>query len=635
MNRRLLVIATTLVFLVVTSATAQEDNLLLRYDLAIENLEIAVDSVPADGVQARDELERALNALLTLSTNATSPSLVQAMERTFDRTREAIENQSTTDMAVQTAVLRGGFARLVMDSAFAAAAGGDIDLARARLDHLADDLGFDAEARAALQDGASTGALRLAFEAGAADAVAAKVAEAQELLATDRAAAYRSLATAYGESLLVQDSPRVSGEMNRQLVAAANALVNEDDAAAGEALTAAHTDLESLAATARGAEPGAPEAAPAEEAAPADLPTAPQTEAPADAGEAAPAAATEQAAEPPAAEGQAEAGATAAEPDPAAAEADALPLLAGPDFEAALQQRLNELEEERQAEALSRLSRQLTLAGIPAPVAEEDAAALLASGYDSLDGVLTELEAEATRAVSAQRSGDVAGAESAIREFRAAYQGALAPIMRSVDLESASATEGLLDSLLERASLTSHDVTLLAAQATALRSTLLGGPLPAGQELELQVDSFWSNLTRPVVFIVLALLAIVPLVLLNLAFGGSNRNWRLVGWSLFLLLLPLFYEGIASLAALIGRFVDQPWLASLASWSPFTSTVSQVAWAASVLIALLLAIIGLYGICVQFGLLGGGRRQRTTATSTAVAEPRPTGSTTIDWDEEF
>src|SRR5690606_12058517 len=50
MNRRLLIIATTLATLILGSATAQEDNLLQRYDLAIENLEIAVASVPNDGV---------------------------------------------------------------------------------------------------------------------------------------------------------------------------------------------------------------------------------------------------------------------------------------------------------------------------------------------------------------------------------------------------------------------------------------------------------------------------------------------------------------------------------------------------------------------------------------------------------
>src|SRR5690554_1866215 len=129
---------------------AQEDNVLQRYDLALENLQFAIDSVPGDGVQARDELERALNALLTLSRDATSVNLVQAMERTFERARTAVENQSRTDLAVQAAVLRGGFRRLVMDSAFTAATAGQTDVARGRLMHLAADMSFQQAATEAL-----------------------------------------------------------------------------------------------------------------------------------------------------------------------------------------------------------------------------------------------------------------------------------------------------------------------------------------------------------------------------------------------------------------------------------------------------------------------------------------------------
>ncbi|HRN17613.1 MAG TPA: hypothetical protein PLU66_00910, partial [Trueperaceae bacterium] len=73
MIRRQLTFATgvLVVFFCLSGAMAQEDSLLQRYDLAIENLEIATASVPTDGAQARDELERALNALLTLSRDAT------------------------------------------------------------------------------------------------------------------------------------------------------------------------------------------------------------------------------------------------------------------------------------------------------------------------------------------------------------------------------------------------------------------------------------------------------------------------------------------------------------------------------------------------------------------------------------
>lgn len=629
MNRRLHVIAIALATLILGSAAAQEDNLLQRYDLAIENLEIAVASVPDDGLQARDELERALNALLTLSTNATSPTLVQAMERTFDRTRIAIENQSQTDMAVQTSVLAGGFARLIMDSAFNAAAAGETEIARSRLTHLATDLGFDDTARQALAEADTGAAMRLAFEAGAADAIGVKVAAAEELATTDQSAAYERLAAAYGESLLIQDSPRIGPELNRGLVDAANALVAGDTESATASLQGAHGHLANLAAAARGQAPAETPATPttptdpSPETAPTLLP--PTAEQPADPTESAP---DEEAAP--------DEATTAAEQPEAAQDPEAglLPLLAGPDFETAVQQRLDELEAERAAEELAVLSRELTQAGVPAAVAQSEAEQLIAAGFTSLADTVAGIEAATTRVVAAQRSGDVAGARAQIDDIRSAYNAGLASVMRTADTETGGATEDLLVSLNDRTNLTSHDVTLLAAQTAAVRSTLLGGPLPAGQQLEMTVDSFWSTLTRPVVLIILALLAIVPLALLNLAFGGSNRNWRLVGWALFLLLLPVFYEGLAALGGFVARFVDMPWLASLSSWSSFSSTVAQVVWAALVLLALLLATIGLYGICVQFGLLGSNK-QRAAAVSSSTAERRPTGNTTIDWDEEF
>src|SRR5690606_11037915 len=196
-------------------ALAQEDSVLQRYDLAVENLEFAIASVPGDPVQARDELERAVNALLTLSRDTTSATLLEAMQRTFERARTAVDNESRADLAVQAAVLRGGFRRLVVDSAFTSGAAGDLQTAQARLAHIAQGMGFAAPDLEALgAAGTSLNALRLAFEAGAADAIAAELTVAGRLLATDRAAAYESLASAYGDSLLVQDSPRADLALN-------------------------------------------------------------------------------------------------------------------------------------------------------------------------------------------------------------------------------------------------------------------------------------------------------------------------------------------------------------------------------------------------------------------------------------
>lgn len=649
MNRRLLFLVTSVLatLLAAGGAFAQSDSLLQRYDLAMENLEIAVDSVPSDGAQARDELERALNALLTLSASASSPNLVGAMEKTFERTRVAIENQSRTDMAVQTAVLRGGFARLVMDSAYLAAAEGDLDLARARLTHLAGSLSFSAEAQQELAGATTSDQLRLAFEAGSAEAIATDLQVTERLLESDRPAAYQNLARAYGESLLIQDSPRSPRGLNDQLVAAATALVDDDTAAVREAVTAAELQLSRLASNARsGVVAEAPGTPATTEVTPSELPDLPSEQPATGDGAGSEAGATEaetagtaepvaqadpatveQASEPSADAAGAEAG--------EAGEAAPLPLLDSAEFEAAVQQRIGELEAERQQEELDRLSEELTLAGFSARQANAGAERLLFEGHTSLNSALDALDASAGRAVAAQRTGDDNASRAALATLTTDYQRLAAPLLLATDPSVADATAKLLDSTLDRPNRTLGDVTLVAAQMGAVRGALAGRSSGLGHDVELTVDSYWSNWTRVSVMIILGLLAIVPLALLNLAFGGGNRNWRYIGSALFLLLVPVFYEALTSLAALVVTFVDWPWLATLSTWSMFNSVTGYVVWALLVLIALLLATVGFYGICVQFGLLGGSRRSAVPTTGTAVETKRPSGHTTVDWDEEF
>src|SRR5690606_28140272 len=124
-----------------------------------------------------------------------------------------------------------------------------------------------------------------------------------------------------------------------------------------------------------------------------------------------------------------------------AEDAGLLPLLSGPDFENALQTRLDELEAERQAADLAVLSRELTLAGVPPAVAQTEAEQLMASGIVSLSGTVTDMEAAAARVVAAQRSGDVAGARAEIEDIRSTYHSGLAPVMRTANPGVGSDTE--------------------------------------------------------------------------------------------------------------------------------------------------------------------------------------------------
>ncbi|HNR00204.1 MAG TPA: hypothetical protein PKN52_09385, partial [Trueperaceae bacterium] len=430
MIRRQLSLATVVLAVALWSgaAFAQEDSLLQRYDLALENLQIATASVPGDGLQARDELERALNALLTLSRDATSSNLVQAMERTFERTRVAVENQSHTDMAVQTTVLAGGFSRLVLDSAFSSASSGDVALARDRLDHLARTLDFGADAISEITNADSAATLRLAFEAGAADAVAAELEVATQLVDEDRDGAYVSLARAYGSSLLVQDSPRVDATLNRDLVSAAQALVAGDRTELDAATERATTSLTRLAAAARNAaaDPGAsatviavtesvgetttepatlladvlPEVGATAQAAPSDEPTTNEatTE-------------TTPEADQPAAD----------EPSGDALSSDVLSSAA---LDEAVAARLAELAAEEHQARIDGVSLDLVRAGVPRALAGSQAERVVGAGFPDLAAVFADLDAGAGRMLAGVRRGAQDEAHAALAGFTATYDSA-------------------------------------------------------------------------------------------------------------------------------------------------------------------------------------------------------------------
>lgn len=635
------------------AAFAQDDSVLQRYDLAVENLEFAVASVPGDGVQARDELERAVNALLTLSRDATSTNLVQAMERTFERARTAVENQSRTDLAVQSAVLRGGFRRLVMDAAFTAAAAGDTELARQRLLHIGGEMGFAAADLDALAAAQEATALRLAFETGAAEAIATELAVANRLQASDRDAAYVSLATAYGDSLLIQDSPRADQGINQALIAAAQALVNNDADGVSVASETATAQLSRLAAAARSgvaaveqaaqplseAETQAGESTPAQPSA-SDLPSiglpdtaAPLTQAqPLLGGDGAQ---VDDDTVTPATDAAAQADAATAD-DAAGAGSTVIASLDDPQFmalaAAALQQ------QEREA-AIARVTGSLRALGLSESAARTHAGVIVDAGHDSASGVVDDLASRTTAALGALRGGDQQAARSAVADITTDFNSTARGVMRAVDGAVAQDTEDLLASLADRPMLREHDLSLLAAQVDAMGRSLTGTAQSASQSVELLVDQMWSGWARLAVFVLLGIFAFVPLRYLNMAFGGGNANWRLVSIALFLLMVPIIYEALAALLSLAADMLDMPALDVLAQWSMFSSTTGQVAWAIVLFFALLLATIGLRGVCVQFGLLGSGRGR--TGVGTASANPtlvdmtRSSKPSPVDWDDEF
>ena len=615
--------------LLIGVATAQQDDAYLdRYDLAIDNLQRSVAALPTDAILAREEIDRAFSALLTLSREAAAGPLATALERVVERARTAIGNASADDLAVQVAVLEGGFQRLVFDAALRSAAEGDLEQARARLGRLATDLGMAPADQAQLADGEqAAGALRFDFEAGVADVIATRLAVAEELATTNVGGAYRSLARAYGAFLLVQDSPRTSAALNQRFVDAAQALVDERTDDVIVALGAAREQIAALGQAARARQTAT--ATPPASAVPSDLPS-PATPAVSDAE--APTVDTTPAVD--TAPDEAVAAPVDAEPaDGVVTPEDELLMLS----EEALAVLRLEIADELRRERLEALERELALVGVGEAARPGQAEALLSAGYLRLDQVGDTVVARVAEALAAAQRGEEDAARRSLGRAAQAYDALLSPIVRArftlLDVDTGS----LLRQLADEPGLRASDVAVAAGQVDLALGALTGdteSPLLTGAR---QTLTYWSGVPRAIVLVVLGILALIPLVLANIAFGGGNRNWQLVGVALFLLLLPVLFEGLVGLSVLLSTYADITLLAVLPALSPFASTVGQVVWASTVLLALVFAMIGLYGICAQFGLVGR-RRPVASVNPSSTRATRTTRSSTatesIDWDDD-
>lgn len=632
-----------LAVLALSAAWAQEappeDDVLQRYGLATENLAVAVATLQDDAAASRNALDQAFSALLTLSRGSSS-SLTESLDRVFERARTAIDNRSSTDLAVQTAVLRGGFQRLLYESALSAAVSGDETVARTRLLRVADDLGLDQARLAQLEQRVEPGPLRRVLEAGVAEQVGARLAAlAEQAPPNDRDAAYRTLAEAYGDYLLVQDSPRVDPQSNRRFVEAAGALVDGDAETYASRLASLGEDLRALQTAAD--EGATPEAGPQTDGgAVAELPSeqaqdAPEQEAPGE-GEGV---AQEDAPQDGAGQDQAtqedgavqDAEAQAPPPEGAPEDGEAAPPEVSDIDPAVRAQVTAELEAERAANARRALDEDLAAFELADGPREDLVRQLYEAGVRSVSEVEQDLSALANRVSAHVLRGEPRMARARLRELEAQYRTSLQPVTQRAAADADDALMDLLERLDRAPSLRASDAALLASELQAVSDRLRGGVVPSSHVLVDTASDAWAGPIRPAAMIVLALLALIPLRLLDLAFGGANRNWGLIGTALLFLFIPIYFEGIAAAAGLLASPLGVPALASLTAWSVFQNDLTQMAWGVLTLFALVLATAGLYGICVQFGVVGRKRRAAPArATNTKTGD-----DTLVDWDDDF
>lgn len=625
-----LLTATLLCAALSQTVLAQSGETLDRHRLVLENLQASVDNLGSDSSASLDALEAAASTMRLVARDTDSATLVPALEQAFSNARSAIANQSRTDLAVQAAVLRGGFQRSLLEAALASA---ELQEARAGFSQLATELELDEETRAAVAEADSLQLLLAAYRAGLSRSIAALLGTVQEQFPSSQAAAYITLAEAYGRSLSIQDAPEVPADLNASFTQLIGAVVEAD---AGLVATASSelagklnvsAELFSEQATAAD-QPAAAPAEPAEAAAAV-------TEAETDTGEAAPEPEQpEAAAAPPEPEpvGQPEAAGPAEPLDDAVVPADAESTEPEAVTTADLTALRAELALEQEQLAAEALINDLGRRGLRGQAGENLARQLHSRGFSSVAEVLATSLELAGRATDAASVGDQAAARQHLNQLDSHYRTNLTALATRMDPAQDDVIRDLLGSLQGPAALAVTDLQALSGQLASLGSSSQAG---VQRNLQALTATYASGWPRQLLVIVTALLAAVPLVLLRMAFGNTNRNWTLIGSGLLLLLVPLFLSAVAALLDLAGQLAATPILHEIAAWLNLTGAVQQVVVVLIQLLAVVLLGLGTYGICRQFGLFGGVEGSRRRSRSADQSGKRTETRTLVDWDEEF
>lgn len=248
----------------------------------------------------------------------------------------------------------------------------------------------------------------------------------------------------------------------------------------------------------------------------------------------------------------------------------------------------------------------------PAPAITPAPASTGARGMDGVYGALG-------RALNAASFADGPAARTALASATAA----LATTSEAVRSDNSYAD--LVQDLTaaqSRQALRPSDIQALIGEVGNLERRVAGEPASLLNTVSAGVSRSFGGWLRVAVFALLALLAFVPLYLLNLAFGGRNTYWRAISGGLILLLLPLLLEGLLGLLGAVGDAADVGFLRSATNFSLWQGAYGLPLWALTSALAIGLTAFGFRGLCEQFGLLG------------KPSTPQNATQQSLDWDEE-
>jgi len=532
------------------------------------------------------------------------PVIAAGIEQALKDARISVARKSKADLEGRLWVVRGAFAKALYDAFFDAVAKGDLEAAKPLLDRL-----IEASARPpslkekawALAQKGDIAGLRRLFEEAYLQAIDRTLELAGD--GKNRVHAYALTSKAYGLFLIIQDSPRVQGIRPRDFVDALAALTKGDlESYQAKIQEIRQKVARSLASLQKEAPPPTQTTPPVKE-----TPAPAQTEAPKAAATTAPKATPP--APPPTATAPAPT-AVAAPPVPRPPVREDVDTFRPPDW---LPKEKKELVRAR-ADALGYL--------------------YLADFLDTVEAVRSDIGAASALLGSAQ----VTEARRLLDRAWWRYTTRVEPVMSAAVGPMAIKMGTLLERLRRVPGVRTTDLTTMYNLIGGLKEHFLKGGHSPTTRIWLKTQAVllgFTGLPRTVFFLLAGALAIFPLYLMRLTFGGRNIYWRLLGYAFFFLLLPAIIEAITYLADILANYGGLPQLAVLINLSVLQSLPAQIGWGISIFLVVVLAGWGLRGIAQQFGLLAQRRGAEPTVTATQELSPTATSESVIEWDEEF
>ncbi len=148
------------------------------------------------------------------------------------------------------------------------------------------------------------------------------------------------------------------------------------------------------------------------------------------------------------------------------------------------------------------------------------------------------------------------------------------------------------------------------------------------------LEGLWNGLPKGIVMLLLAIASFIPLYFLQLAFGSGGPHWVWVRSAIFLLLLPLIIQGIASFGSALGSMTGISALSMLEPFSVTGGVIGQMIWALTSLLGIGLLSYGLWGVCQQLGVVGQGSEANAAFSSSKDDAAANDNDADIDADME-